>query len=95
MGVPDCFKRQRPVLPSLICKKLRLTGNRIYLTIRSPNFVDYAGLKIAPQLGAARGSPKPSIEEQNNKCVLRHDGVGPRQPSTRGRVEVRLRSSLL
>ena len=86
MGVPDCFKRQRPVLPSLIRKKLRFAGDRIYLTTRSPNFIDYAGLNITPQLGATRGSPKPSIEEQNNECVLRHDGVNPRQPSTRGRV---------
>ena len=43
MRVSDIVEIELPVLMRLIGEILRLAGNRVHLTPRSPDFVDYAG----------------------------------------------------
>ena len=85
MRVADVVEIELPVFMRLIGEILRLAGNRVHLTTRSPDFVDYAGFKIAPQLGATGRSPKASIKQQHNKSVLRHHAIQPSQANTRWR----------
>ena len=75
MRVADVVEIELPVLMRLIGEILRLAGNRVHLATRSPDFVDYAGFKIAPQLGATGRSPKASIKQQYDKSVLRHHAI--------------------
>ena len=75
MRVTDVVEIEFPMLMGLIGEVLRLAGNRVHLATRSPDFVDYAGFKIAPQLGATGRSPKASIKQQYHKGVLCHHGI--------------------
>ena len=82
MRVADVVEIELPVLMRLIGEILRLAGNRVHLATRSPDFVDYVGFKIAPQLGATGRSPKASIKQQYDKSVLCHHAIQPSQADT-------------
>lgn len=76
-----------PVFFGLCCEAFRFTRDREHFATGSPDLVKHPSFNIAPQLGAAGGSPSASIEKQQHKIKFRELIVQPARANPEGRIE--------
>ena len=75
-------------------ERLRFTGKGVNLPTSGTHLLGDPSLGVAPQLGATRRSPEPSVEDEHDKGVLPERPIEPAAARTWRRIELGVRRVL-